>query len=119
MSYKKGAQAERRLVKKLVAMGFACVRVAGSGRARMEQPDVISSNRKRLIAFECKRTSKKSIYVPKEEIDALKSFATRFGCEAFVAASIGKKWYFWDIFKLKRTKNRNHCFSPDSEKTKF
>jgi len=119
MSYRKGAQAERTLLKKLVEQGYACIRVAGSGRARMEQPDVVAGNKERVIAFECKRTSKRSVYIPKEEVDALKKFANAFGCEAFIAASIGRKWYFWDIFKLKETKNKNHCFSPKDGENKF
>ena len=119
MNYNKGAQAERRLIKKLIEKGFTCIRVAGSGRARTEQPDIIASNGTRIIAFECKRTVKKSVYIPKEEIEDLKKFSKGFKCEAVIAANIGRKWYFWDAYSIKKTQNKNYCFSAENGNKNF
>jgi len=101
MSYRKGADAERRLIKLLRKRGYECVRVAGSGRARFEQPDILASNGGRVICIECKFVNKDVLYVSKEEIDALKRFATRFGCEPMLAVQFRRKWRFWKVGKLR------------------
>ena len=110
MSYKKGAQAERKLIEKLREKGFACARVAGSGRARFEQPDIIARNRKRLLSIECKHVNSDNVYVPKEEIGALILFSKKFGAEPILAARFRKKWCFWKLKNLKKTDNKNYCF---------
>ncbi len=100
--YKKGAQAERKMIEILRKKGFACVRVAGSGRARFEQPDIIASNRKRTLSIECKHVNSDVVYIPKEELNALIKFSKDFGAEPILAVRFKKKWEFW---KLKKEKN--------------
>ena len=110
MSYKKGAHAERKLIEMLRSQGYVCVRVAGSGRARFEQPDIIASNRKRLLSIECKHISANSVYISKEEVHALKEFSKKFGAEPIIAVRFKKKWEFWRIVNLEGTKNQYYCF---------
>jgi len=101
MSYRKGADAERRLIKLLREKGYECVRVAGSGRARFEQPDVLASDGGKVICIECKFVNKDVLYISREEIDALKRFARRFGCKPVLAVQFKKRWRFWEVEKLK------------------
>lgn len=110
MSYRKGAQAERRLIEILRKKGFACVRVAGSGRARFEQPDIVASNSHRIFSIECKHINDDCIYIPKQEVRALMRFSKRFGAEPVIAVRFKRTWQFWLLDDIVRTQNKNHSF---------
>ncbi len=118
MSYRKGAQAERKMIEILRELGFACVRVAGSGRARFEQPDILASNRKRLLSIECKHVNSDSVYIPKEEICALLRFSKNFGAEPMLTVRFRKTWEFWHLSNIEDIENKNFCFKKGlGEKT--
>ncbi len=96
--YYKGACYERELVKLLVSKGFAAVRVAGSGRARMEQPDIIASNCKNLYGIESKFSSTNYKTIKKKEVNSLYKFCKNFGCRAFLAFRFRRTpWKFMEI----------------------
>jgi Holliday junction resolvase len=84
-TYSKGASYERELLELLKRRGFAAVRVAGSGRARMEQPDLLASNGEKTFGIECKYSGTKYKTITKEEVNALVKFCKEFGCTALLA----------------------------------
>jgi Holliday junction resolvase len=116
LNYRKGAQAERKLIEKLREEGFACVRVAGSGRARFEQPDVIASNGKRVMAIECKHVNSDCVYIPKEEINALLKFSREFGAEPVLAVRFKKRWCYWALESVGGVESKNHSFKKGNGK---
>jgi Holliday junction resolvase len=100
----KGTNAERELIHKFWASGYAAVRVAGSGSMKYPSPDIIASKGSRVIVLECKVTKDQSKYLEKEEISDLKTFACFFNAEAFVAVKFnGIGWFFLKTELLQET----------------
>ncbi len=99
----KGSGAERELIHFFWANGWAAVRVAGSGSMKYPSPDVVASNSLRRIAVECKSSKSSSQYLPKEEINLLKEFASRFGAEPWIGVKFGKSWAFMSLDDLGET----------------
>jgi len=98
--YNKGAGYERELIKILVSTGFAAVRVAGSGRARTEQPDVLAGKNGKTFAFECKYSSSDYKSLSAEEVNSFFLFCTKFGCGAYLAFRFpNTPWKFMKITK--------------------
>ena len=98
-SKSKGINGEREIIHLFVETEewFAC-RVAGSGSSRYPSPDIIAGNKLRKLAIECKTCNNKSKYLPKEEIEQLKTFADLFGAEPWVAIRFkGHDWYFMSL----------------------
>jgi holliday junction resolvase Hjr len=100
----KGSNAERDLVHRFwAAEGWVAHRIAGSGSSRYPSPDLIASNNLRKVAIECK-ASKSTVYIPKEEIEALKAFGRMFGAESWVAVRFDRKeWHFISLDDLAET----------------
>lgn len=105
MSFKrKGINAERDLVHKFWEIGWACIRVAGSGSSHFPSPDLLAGNNLRKFAIETKTTSSNIQYFSKKEINELKFFADRFGAESWVAVKFkGAKWAFLGLEDLEET----------------
>jgi Holliday junction resolvase len=100
----KGMNAERELVHMFRAAGWAPLRVAGSGSARMPCPDIIAGNGIRRVAIEAKSTKSSSVYIPIEEIRQLERFALLFGSEAWIAVRFNNEpWYFLRPIDVKIT----------------
>jgi holliday junction resolvase Hjr len=100
----KGSTAERSLMHKLWANGWACVRAAGSGSTQFPCPDLIVGNGTKRLALEVKATKDDKKYFPKEEIHNLKYFATKFGAEPYVVIKWDRKdFYFIHISDLNET----------------
>lgn len=96
--YSKGASYERELIEKLKSKGFTAVRVAGSGRARMEQPDLLASNGVKTLGIECKYSSTNYKTIVKEEVNALLKFCKGFNCTAVLAFRFPRQdWKFMII----------------------
>jgi len=104
---RKGINAERELLHKFWAIGWSCIRVAGSGSMHYPSPDLLAGNRIRKIAIECKCINNGSFYFEKKEIDDLKEFCNRFGAEPWIAIKFGeselKDWLFFMLEDLKET----------------
>lgn len=83
--YSKGASYERELLALLKDKGFAVVRVAGSGRARMEQPDLLASNGRKILGFECKYSGTDYKTIVKDEVNSLVDFCKKFNCVPVLA----------------------------------
>lgn len=94
-TYSKGAGYERELLQLLKNKGFAAVRVAGSGRARMEQPDLVASNGIKLLGFECKYSSTDYKTINKDEVNDFYAFCKKFNCTPLLAFRFpNKEWGF-------------------------
>jgi Holliday junction resolvase len=99
----RGINAERELVHKFWAVGWACIRVAGSGSSKYPSPDLLAGNARRKLAIECKLTTDTAKYFDKQEIEDLRSFSRRFGAEAWVAVKMERRWHFLTLEDLKET----------------
>jgi Holliday junction resolvase len=110
----KGTYAERELVKMLWERGFACVRAAGSGSGPLPSPDVIASNGKTTLAFECKFFSADYILLNYSQIAQLVEFSQRFGADPWIAVRYeGKEWRFLDMARIRRTTGENFKVSKN------
>jgi len=102
MSKTKGSNAERELIHKFWAKGFAAIRSAGSGSMKYPSPDILAAKNGKTIALECKITKNKYKYLEKQEIDNLKEFARLFNAEPYIAIKFkGEEWYFLVLDDLK------------------
>mgnify|MGYP005840629425 CR=1 FL=1 len=91
----RGSNAERDLIHKFWASGWAAMRSAGSGSSQYPSPDVIASNNTRKLAIEAKLTTEEKKYFDAQEIKELQYFAEKFGAEAWVAVKFFRKeWVF-------------------------
>ena len=99
----RGTNAERELVHKFWAHGWACIRVAGSGSSRYASPDLLAGNARRKLAIECKLTTDSAKYFDKREIEQLQLFSRTFGAEAWVAIKMDHIWYFLNLEDMKET----------------
>lgn len=91
----KGSAAERDLIHKFWSIGWAAVRVAGSGSTQFPSPDLLVGNGTRHIVLEVKATKDNKKYFPKEEINALDFFASKFGAEAWVVIKFDRQSFFF------------------------
>ncbi len=105
MNKSKGTNAERALVHKFWSTGeWVCHRIAGSGSSKYPSPDLIASNKIRRLSIECKTTRTGYVYIPKEEIFALREFSQMFGAEPWVALKfLSEEWLFLNIDDLNET----------------
>jgi len=114
----KGSNAERELVHMFWSTGiWAAHRIAGSGSSKYPSPDLIASNNIRRLAIEVK-CSKASVYIPKDEIEALKEFSSMFGAEPWVAVKFDRtEWHFVSLDDMHETGN-NFAVSKELIKMK-
>lgn len=111
----RGIRDERELVNKLWQHGFAVLRAPASGSAtKMMRPDIIAGNAQLnlQLAIEVKTTWDKVIYITRESIDQLVTFAKRFGCQPILAIKFKGfrkvSWIFIPPKKLKITDAGNY-----------
>lgn len=101
----KGTNAERELIHLLWGKDIPAIRVAGSGSSKYPSPDIIAGTISRKFAIECKSVKGESKYIPKREIEELKEFAIKFGCEPWIGVRFAKHdWHFITLEDLKETK---------------
>ncbi|RLF81495.1 Holliday junction resolvase [Thermococci archaeon] len=99
MRYRKGASAERELIKRLEKEGFAVLRSAGSKKV-----DIVAGNGKLYLCIEVKTTKNDKIYLSEDEVEKVKSFASTFGGKGIIAIKfINNGWYFFEVEKLKKS----------------
>lgn len=101
----KGINAERELIHLFWKTdSWAACRIAGSGSSRYPSADVLASNAVRRLAIEAKITKDHYKHFGKEEIEDLRTFATRFGAEAWIAVKFkGNDWFFLTLEDLQET----------------
>lgn len=105
--YSKGACYERELLELLKNKGFAAVRVAGSGRARMEQPDLLASNGDIILGIECKYSGSNYKSIKMQEVNSLLKFCKEFGCIAVLAYRFPRMEWKFKIIKQPVLENLN------------
>jgi len=103
-SRSRGYRAERDLVVTLWRRGFAVMRAPASGAKvkRARYPDVVAIKKGRTAVFEVKSRSREgTVYVDKEQVEKLLSFAERAGGKAYIAIKIaGREWLFVPVNRL-------------------
>lgn len=94
----KGTRTERELVNKLWEKGYAVMRSPTSGGGRKHpQPDVLFSNGEITVAVEAKSSSKRRVYIDKNEIKQLSEFCEKFGALGLIGLRFDyDKWRFLD-----------------------
>lgn len=118
MSKIKGTAAEREVVHRLWAEGWAAIRVAGSGSVKYPAPDILAGNNLRKIAIECKATKSNKQYLTKKEVGELKTFSVKFGAEPWIGVRFDRDaWYFINPEDLKETKE-NYVITSKEAKMK-
>ena len=115
----KGINAERDLLHKFWSIDSWCaVRVAGSGSMRYPSADILASNKLRKLAIECKTCIEENKYLPKEDVEQLKTFADIFGAEPWIAIRFkGYDWYFISLEDMSETK-KGFSIGVDAAKSK-
>jgi len=116
MSKRKGSNAERDLIKLFWSIGWAAVRVAGSGSMQFPSPDLLVGNKIRRLAIEAKITKENKKYFSKEEVKQLLVFSSFFGAESWLAIKIPQRaWVFVNPEDLENTKE-NFVYNSKSHK---
>ena len=100
----KGCNAERELLHLFWNFGWACIRVAGSGSSRYPSPDLVASNKSRVLAIECKTSKNPKKYLKEEDVGQIKKFSSIFSAEPWIGIRFsGGDWYFIMCEDLKTT----------------
>ena len=116
MSKRKGTNAERELIKLFWGIGWAAVRVAGSGSMQFPSPDLLVGNKIRRLAIEVKTTKEEKKYFSKADIKQLLVFSSFFGAESWLAIKfLHSEWVFVNPEDLENTKE-NFVFKKTSHK---
>ena len=107
MAFRKGYQAELKLVDLLVQRGFYAVRVLVSG-GRGFPCDVLAAKGEDKRAYEVKSTKEKTLYLYKTDTEPLIEFCRKFGFQAYLAVRWKYKkknpWTFIQINEAKSLK---------------
>ena len=99
MRYRRGASAERELIRLLERAGFAVLRSAGSHRV-----DLVAGNGKIYLCIEVKSIRSERVYIPSEDIEKLVSFAERFGGKPVLAVKfVNVGWHFYFPHELRKS----------------
>jgi len=102
--YRRGYRYELELSARLYALGYSTLRAPASGKGG--KPDVVAIRKGRVVAFEVKVRSKpRDIYIPKIEVERLKTWAERAGAEAYIAVRIldPPEWRLVPLNRLQET----------------
>ncbi|WP_457742150.1 Holliday junction resolvase Hjc [Thermococcus sp.] len=109
MRYRRGASAERELARMLERYGYAVLRSAGSHRV-----DLVAGNGRDYLCIEVKSTRGNRLYLPKEDVERLLTFANRFGGKPVIAVKfINVGWRFFNPESLSSS-GKNYRIEPSS-----
>jgi len=98
------------------SVGWAAVRVAGSGSMHFPSPDLLVGNKIRRLAIEVKATKEEKKYFSKKDIKQLLVFSSFFGAEPWLAIKfIHTNWVFVNPEDLEKTRN-NFVFKKECRK---
>jgi len=112
MSGKKGSRYERELVNRFESIGWGALRCPSSGAGTDRKlPDILAGLAldgpsknfpiSRALAIELKSGDATTLYVDKEEVYALRSFAESFGATPLLAARFTTQASSTDIYLVK------------------
>lgn len=95
---------------------WSAVRIAGSGTMHYPSADILATNKKRLLAIECKSSRKNTKYIEKEDIEQLKKFSFLFNARPFIGIRFrNSDWFFLNPNQLKE-KQKSFIVSLDFAK---
>ena len=114
--YAKGANAERELIHTLSDMGFAVLRVAGSGVSPLPSPDVVALKDGRILAFECKAWKGNYLAIPCVTMNDETNWAKTAGAEFFIGWKIPREG--WLFVKVSHFHNAGKNFMISIEEAK-
>ncbi|MCK4883362.1 MAG: hypothetical protein KAS30_00695 [Candidatus Diapherotrites archaeon] len=115
--YVKGATSERELMRKFWEMGYASLRVAGSGSTHLPAPDVVAVSSSRVFAFECKNWKSDHLLIKHKEMNELEEWADRAEGKFYIAWKIPHKgWFFLKKYHFNNT-GEHYCISKDEAMT--
>ncbi len=105
-SKSKGSKAERELLHLFWSKKWAALRSAGSGSMKYPGPDLIASNKIRVLAIECKSTKEKKRYLDRHDVEQLREFCNIFGAEPWFAVRFARtNWLFLSLEDIEQTEN--------------
>lgn len=113
----KGANAERELLHMLWQKGFACARVAGSGKIPEPSCDLVAGKFRKKYAIECKTSKDKKRYIDSKQISDFLIFSEIFGLEPVMAIRFNREdWLFLHPEKLEKTEKGLAISLEDAKK---
>jgi len=115
---RKGSNAERELVSMFAGIGWAAIRVAGSGSSKFPSPDVLASNGSKVVAVECKSTKSKYQYLEPAQLRQLDTFAKTFNAEPWIAVKFASDWKFFKPSDLDQ-KKKSFGITNEDQNAKF
>ncbi|MDD3159438.1 MAG: Holliday junction resolvase Hjc [Candidatus ainarchaeum sp.] len=109
----KGANAERELIKLLDKIGYAVLRVAGSGVNPLPCPDVVALKNGKIIAFECKARKGNYLAIEIEQMQEEINWAKKAGAIFLIAWKVPFKG--WILLKPQDfvLRNKNYMIKLD------
>ncbi|HIH21198.1 MAG: hypothetical protein J4478_04260 [Candidatus Diapherotrites archaeon] len=113
-AYRKGANAERELIKILWNNGFATLRAAGSGVTPLPSPDLVALSAKKKLGFECKAWNSSYLNLSIEQFLTTKQWCSIAGADFFVAWKIPNKG--WLFIKPENFSRRDKSFTISLKK---
>jgi len=109
--YRKGANAERELMKILAKEGLAVVRAAGSASNIHAAPDIVALGKDFTLAFECKAWDKSYLMIAEEQMKQLKKWASKANADIFIGWKVPNKgWLFIKPRHFRKSK-KNYSIS--------
>jgi Holliday junction resolvase len=114
--YNKGASAERELIHTLSDLGFAVLRVAGSGVSPLPSPDVVALKNGRILAIECKAWKGNYLAIPIGTMNDEVNWARTAGAEFFVGWKIPRAGWLFVKFEHFRNAGKNYMISLEEAK---
>jgi Holliday junction resolvase len=92
--YGKGAAAERELIHRLFDVGFAVVRVAGSGKSSLPAPDILALSPGQKFCIEVKAVIAPNLFIPKYQMLELADWGRRGGIIPLIAWKVPRDWFY-------------------------
>jgi len=114
VGYRKGANAERELMRLLWSKGAAVVRSAGSGNSY--SPDVVAIINGRAVAFECKAWSKDVLFVRHEQYEKMVEWSERANTPVFIAWKYPREGWFFIPLAYLEPKEKHYGIRLDDVK---
>ncbi len=114
MGYRKGAAAERELMRLLWERGAAVIRSAGSGNSYA--PDVVAIINGRAVAFECKAWRKSELFVRREQYEKMVEWSRRANTPVFIAWKYPREGWFFIPLEYLEEKEKHYGIRIDDVK---
>jgi len=111
VGYRKGAEAERELMRMLWERGVAVVRSAGSGSSYA--PDVVAVANGRTVAFECKAWSREILTVRREQYEKMVEWSVRAGAPVYLAWRYPRAGWFFVPLEYMEERERYYSIRLD------